>query len=48
MLGQHLPGDAALQDEDDTGQAGPVVHRGPAALAGPGAMAGQQRLDDLP
>src|SRR5512135_2509383 len=39
LLRQHLPGEAALQDEDDAGQAGAVVHRRPAALAGPGPRA---------
>ena len=32
LLGEHLPGDAALEDEDDAGQRGPVVHTGPATL----------------
>jgi hypothetical protein len=48
LLRQHLPGDAALQDEDDAGQTGAVVHRRPAALAGPGPMAREEWWDDLP
>src|SRR5438876_7238096 len=48
FLREHLPGDAAPQDEDDAGQAGAVVQGRSAAFAGPGAMARQERLDDLP
>src|SRR5438128_4193088 len=48
LLREHLPGDATLEDEDDAGQAGPVIDGWPAALTGPGAVARQQRLDDLP
>jgi len=42
------PSDAAVQDEDDAGQAGPVVHGGSAALPRAGAVARQQGLDDFP
>src|SRR5205085_413530 len=48
FLRQHLPRDAAVQDEDNPGQAGPVIHGWSAALAGLGAMARQEGLDDLP
>jgi len=48
LLRQHLPGDAALQDKDDAGQAGAVVNRRAATFAGPGPVARQERLNDLP
>ena len=36
---EHLPRDAAAQDEDDTGEAGTVIDRRSAALAGSGLVA---------
>ena len=48
LLREHLPGDAALQDEDDPGQAGAVFDGWAAAFAGPGAVAREQWLDDFP
>jgi hypothetical protein len=47
LLGQHLPGYAALQYEDDAGEGRAVVDAGPAAI-GFGRLFGQQRFDDLP
>ena len=47
LLRQHLPRDAALQDEDDPGQAGPVRHPGVAAL-GLGSLGREERLDHRP
>ena len=47
FLREHLPGDAALQDEDDARQAGPVGHRRTPAL-GLRSLPWEQRLDDLP
>src|SRR5437870_3717652 len=48
LLREHLPGDAALQDEDNAGQAGAVVHRRSAAFTGLSPVARQERLDDFP
>jgi hypothetical protein len=48
FLGQHLPGNAALEHEDDASQAGSVVHRRAAALPRAGAVARQQWLDNFP
>jgi hypothetical protein len=47
LLGEHLPGDARLEHEDDAGQGGPVGPPRPAAL-GPERLLGKQRLDGLP
>ena len=50
-MGQHLPGDvpgdAALEDEQDASEGGAVVDTGPAALRF-GRLFGQQRLDHFP
>jgi hypothetical protein len=48
LLREHLPGDAAAQDEDNPGQAGPVLDWGPAPLAGPGLVPREERRDSLP
>src|SRR5262249_6867068 len=48
LLREHLPGDAAPQDEDDAGQAGPVVHRRPAPLAGASPVRRPERVGDPP
>ena len=47
FLGQHLPGDATLQHEDDAGQGRAIRHAGSAAL-GLGRLGRQQRGDDRP
>ncbi len=47
LLGQHLPGYAALQDEQDAGEGGAVVDSGSTAF-GLGRLLGQQRLDHFP
>jgi hypothetical protein len=47
LLGQHLPGYATLEHEDDAGEGGPVVDARPTAL-GLGWLFGQQRLDRFP
>ena len=47
LPGQHLPGYAALEDEDDAGQRRPVVHTRPAAF-GFRRLFGQKRLDRFP
>jgi hypothetical protein len=47
LLRQHLPGYAALQDEQDAGEGGAVVDSGPTAF-GLGRLLGQQRLDHFP
>src|SRR3712207_4771722 len=47
LLGQHLPRDAALQEEQYAGEGRPVVDAGPAAL-GLGWLFREQRLDHFP
>src|SRR5215211_4683286 len=47
LLGQHLPGYAALQDEDDGGEGCAVVDARSTAL-GLWGLLGQQRLDHFP
>src|SRR5215218_2290280 len=47
LLGEHLPGYAALEDENDAGKSRAVVDAGPAAI-GFGRLFGQQRFYDLP
>ena len=47
LLGEHLPGDAAREDEQDAGKSSPIVDAGPATL-GLGRFFGQQRLDHFP
>src|SRR3712207_3174164 len=47
LLGQHLPGYAALEDEQDPGEGGTVVDAGPAAV-GLGRLFGQQWLNYFP
>jgi hypothetical protein len=47
LLGQHLPRDAALEDEQYASDSGAVVDTGPAAL-GLGRLFGQQWLDHFP
>jgi hypothetical protein len=47
LLGQHLPGYATLEHEDDAGKGCPVVDAGPTAL-GLGRLLGQKRLDHFP
>ncbi len=46
--GRSSPGGAGLEDEDDAGEASPVIHRGTAPLARLGLVPRQQRLDRLP
>ena len=45
--GQHLPGNPALEDEDDAGQGGAVGDTGSSPL-GFGWLLRQERLDGLP
>ncbi len=47
LLGQHLPGDARPEHEQDAGEGGPIVDARPAAL-GLGRFPGQERLDHFP
>src|SRR3712207_2768018 len=47
LLGEHLPGYARLEHEDDAGESRPVRHARSAAL-GLGLLRRQQRFDDLP
>src|SRR5215207_4459905 len=47
LLGQHLPGYAALQDEQDAAEGGPIVDAGPAALR-LRLLLGQQRFYHFP
>ncbi|CAA9554149.1 MAG: hypothetical protein AVDCRST_MAG19-1075, partial [uncultured Thermomicrobiales bacterium] len=47
LLGQHLPGDAGLEHEDDPGQRGAIRHARSAAL-GLRRLGRQQRGDDGP
>src|SRR3712207_2613131 len=47
LLGEHLPGYARLEHEDDAGESRPVGHARSAAL-GLGLLRRQQRFDDLP
>jgi hypothetical protein len=48
LLGEHLPGDAASQDEDDAGQAGAVIDGRPAAAAGSGLVPREEGFDNFP
>src|SRR5215212_2750582 len=47
LLGQHLPGDTALEHEQDAAESCSVVDAGSATL-GLGWLFGQQRLDHFP
>ena len=47
LLGQHLPGDATLEDKQDAGESCPVVDAGPATF-GLGRLFWQKRLDLFP
>ena len=47
LLGEHLPGDARLEHEQDARESGPVVDARPAA-PGLGGFLGEQRSDDRP
>jgi len=46
-MGEHLPGDAAFEDEDDTGEGSSVLHAGSATF-GFGWLRRQKRLYDFP
>src|SRR4051794_29700377 len=48
LLGEHLPRDAAPQDEDNPRQAGSVIDRGPTPSAGAGLMPREEWCDRFP
>jgi hypothetical protein len=47
LLGQHLPGYAALEDEQDAGESGAIVDVGSPSF-GLGRLFWEQRLDHFP
>lgn len=45
LLGQHVPREAAFEDEYDAGQAGPITDWRTPSLTGLGLVTRQQRFD---